>query len=119
MERPLSVLLVTPETGLLRLATWTFHSAGRIVFGVDAIASLGDHLRELGAETDRVLVVTDEMLVEAGVCDQVTGVLDAAGIESEVFSQGCPEPPLASGQGGEPDRVRAAAHGVLPCSHGG
>ena len=74
--------------------TWTFHSAGRIVFGVDAIASLGDHLRELGAETDRVLVVTDEMLVEAGVCGQVTEVLDAAGIGSEVFSQGCPEPPL-------------------------
>ena len=47
--------------------TWTFHSAGRIVFGVDAIASLGDHLQELGAETDRVLVVTDEMLVEAGI----------------------------------------------------
>ena len=74
--------------------TWTFHSAGRIVFGVDAIASLGDHLRELGAETDRVLVVTDEMLVEAGVCGQVTDVLDAAGIGSEVVSPGCPEPPL-------------------------
>ena len=74
--------------------TWTFHSAGRIVFGVDASASRGDHLHELGAETDRVLVVTDEMLVEAGVCGQVTDVLDAAGIGSEVFSQGCPEPPL-------------------------
>jgi len=74
--------------------TWTFHSAGRIVFGVDAIASLGGHLCELGADSGRVLVVTDGMLVEAGVCARVTEVLGAAGIESEVFSQGCPEPPL-------------------------
>ena len=74
--------------------TWTFHSAGRIVFGVDAIASLGGHLCELGADSGRVLVVTDGMLVEAGVCARVTEVLEAAGIESEVFSQGCPEPPL-------------------------
>jgi len=74
--------------------TWTFHSAGRVVFGLDAIASLGDHLRELSDDPGRVLVVTDPMLVEAGVCERVTEELSAAGIESAVFEGGCPEPPL-------------------------
>ena len=74
--------------------TWTFHSAGRIVFGLDAINSLGSHLRELGGETDRVMLVTDSMLVDAGVVSQVTDALSAVGVESEVFSEGCPEPPL-------------------------
>ena len=87
--------------------TWTFHSAGRIVFGVDAIASLGDHLQELGAETDRVLVVTDEMLVEAGVCGQVTDVLDAAGIGSptttELAKTFCSQPRTPAGNRGDGD----------------
>jgi len=74
--------------------TWTFHTAGRIVFGLDAVDSLGDHLRELSTESSRVLVVTDRTLVEAGVCERVTGVLSAAGIEWSVFDGGCPEPPM-------------------------
>ena len=75
-------------------STWTFHSAGRIVFGLDAISSLGEHLRELSVDSSRVLVVTDPVLVEAGVCERVTESLAAAGIESSVFAGGCPEPPL-------------------------
>ena len=74
--------------------TWTFHTAGRIVFGLDAVDSLGDHLRELSTESSRVLVVTDTTLVEAGVCERVTGSLSAAGIESAVFDGGCPEPAM-------------------------
>lgn len=72
--------------------TWTFHSAGRLVFGIDAIESLGGHLQELGG--GHVLVVTDGVLVEAGVAGRVTAALAASGIESTVFSGGCPEPPL-------------------------
>ena len=49
--------------------TWTFHTAGRVVFGLDAVDSLGDHLTELSTDSTRVLVVTDPMLVEAGVCE--------------------------------------------------
>ena len=74
--------------------TWTFHSAGRIVFGIDAVASLGDHLLELTEESSRVLIVTDPALVEAGVCERVREALGASGIESAVFDGGCPEPPL-------------------------
>lgn len=74
--------------------TWTFHTAGRVVFGLDAIDSLGDHLTELSTDSTRVLVVTDPMLVEAGVCERVTESLSGSGIESVVFDRGCPEPPL-------------------------
>ncbi|MFP6704139.1 MAG: iron-containing alcohol dehydrogenase, partial [Planctomycetaceae bacterium] len=74
--------------------TWTFHTAGRVVFGLDAIDSLGDHLTELSTDSTRVLIVTDPMLVEAGVCERVTESLSGSGIESVVFDRGCPEPPL-------------------------
>ncbi|HAA49905.1 MAG TPA: alcohol dehydrogenase [Planctomycetaceae bacterium] len=74
--------------------TWTFHSAGRIVFGIDAVESLGDHLLELTEESSRVLIVTDPALVDAGVCERVREALRESGIESTVFDGGCPEPPL-------------------------
>ena len=74
--------------------TWRFHSAGRIVFGIDAVAALGDHLLELTEESSRVLIITDPALVEAGVCERVREALSASGIESAVFDGGCPEPPL-------------------------
>jgi len=72
--------------------TWTFHSAGRLVFGNNAILQLPQHLKELDAH--RVLIVTDTALVSAGVVQQVRGVLEQGGIASEVFTEGCPEPPL-------------------------
>ena len=63
--------------------TWTFHTAGRVVFGLDAIDSLGDHLTELSTDSTRVLIVTDPMLVEAGVCERVTESLSGSGISFE------------------------------------
>ena len=72
--------------------TWTFHSAGRLVFGNNAILQLPQHLKELDAH--RVLIVTDTALVSAGVVQQVRGVLEQGGITTEVFTEGCPEPPL-------------------------
>ena len=49
--------------------TWTFSSAGRIIFGTGAVRQLGDVLRRL--RLTRALVVTDTNLVQAGVYDEV------------------------------------------------
>jgi alcohol dehydrogenase class IV len=71
--------------------TWTFSSAGQIVFGPGAVRQLADVVRRL--RLARVLIVTDERLVEAGVLDQVKQAL-GAGAALEVFAGGEPEPSL-------------------------
>ncbi len=71
--------------------TWTFSSAGQIIFGAGAIGQLPDVVRRLGLK--RVLIVTDARLVEAGLCDQITTLLkDRATLK--VFAGGEPEPSL-------------------------
>ncbi|MCH8923948.1 MAG: iron-containing alcohol dehydrogenase [Planctomycetes bacterium] len=72
--------------------TWNFNTAGRIVFGRDAVRRLGQIAGGLGAR--RVLVVTDESLVDAGVVGRVTGPLSEAGVVLERFTGGQPDPPL-------------------------
>jgi alcohol dehydrogenase class IV len=70
--------------------TWTFHSAGQLVFGRDAVLQLGDIAQRLKAE--RALVVTDANLVKAGLAERVQKPLSAAGLAVETFSGGEPEP---------------------------
>lgn len=72
--------------------TWTFHSAGQIVFGKNAVNHLGEVARRLSAK--RVLVITDPMLDEAGVLDRVRAALMEAGLEVEASTAGEPEPSL-------------------------
>jgi alcohol dehydrogenase class IV len=70
--------------------TWTFHSAGKIIFGPGAAAQLGDEATRLGLR--RVLVITDPVLVTAGLVDSVRAPLTAAGVTVDVFDGGEPEP---------------------------
>jgi alcohol dehydrogenase class IV len=70
--------------------TWTFHSAGELIFGRHATQQLGDLAIRLGAR--RILLVTDPVLVKAGVVESVHVPLSEAGIRVEVFSGGEPEP---------------------------
>lgn len=72
--------------------TWTFHSAGSLIFGPHAVRQLGDVAGKLGAR--RVLIVTDPALVKSGAVELVREPLAAAGIGVEVFSGGEPEPSL-------------------------
>lgn len=69
---------------------WTFHSAGSLVFGRDAVTQLGAVAGRLKAR--RVFVVTDTVLAGAGVLDRVRGPLAAAGVDVAVFDGGKPEP---------------------------
>jgi alcohol dehydrogenase class IV len=72
--------------------TWTFHSAGQLVFGRGAAARLGDIAVRLRAR--RALVVTDPILLTAGLVEPVHAPLSEAGVAVEVFSGGEPEPSL-------------------------
>ena len=72
--------------------TWNFNSAGQIVFGRHSVAQLGRIADELGAE--RVLIITDHSLADAGLVQRVSGPLLESGIKVEVFSGGQPDPPI-------------------------
>src|SRR5579884_1842808 len=90
--------------------TWTFHSAGQLVFGRHATKQLGDIVSRLGAR--RILIVTDTVLAKAGLVEPVHVPLSEAGVVVEVFSGGEPEPSLhavaaavAMGRDFRPDAV--------------
>jgi alcohol dehydrogenase class IV len=90
--------------------TWTFHSAGQLIFGRHATQQLGDVVSRLGAR--RVLIVTDPILVKAGLVEPVHVPLSEAGVAVEVFSGGEPEPStraadaaVAMGRDFRPDAV--------------
>ena len=72
--------------------TWTFHSAGQLIFGRDATRQLGDIAGRLGLK--RVLVVTDSLLLRSGVLEFVHPPLSESGVAVEVFPGGEPEPSL-------------------------
>ncbi len=73
--------------------TWTFHSAGTLCFGQNAVAQLGEIARRLAAQ--RVLIVTDQILVRAGLLEKLCVPLRDAGIAFDVFDGGAPEPSIA------------------------
>ena len=72
--------------------TWNFHTAGQLTFGAGAVRLLG----QLAArrQLERVLVVTDRTLVEAGLAVRVHDSLEAAGIAFDTFDGGEAEPSL-------------------------
>ena len=72
--------------------TWNFNTAGQLVFGRNAVDQIGDRVREMGAR--RLLLVTDQTLLETGLVDRVSAPLRAANVTVEVFAGGSPEPPL-------------------------
>lgn len=76
--------------------TWTFHSAGQLLFGRGAVQQLGEAVRRLGGQ--HVFVVTDPALVQAGWCARVCQVLQEAGRTVTVFAEGEPEPSFAVAQ---------------------
>ena len=74
------------------MSPWTFHSAGSLVFGRDAVTRLGAVADRLKAR--RVFVITDSNLIAAGVVDRVKRQLGDAGVTVGVFDGGKPEPPV-------------------------
>ena len=72
--------------------TWTFHSAGQIIFGRNGVNRLGEVAQHLHIK--RVFIVTDAILVRAGLADRVRTPLTKSGVSLEVFNGGEAEPSL-------------------------
>ncbi|HSQ56643.1 MAG TPA: iron-containing alcohol dehydrogenase [Gemmata sp.] len=75
------------------MRTWSFSSAGTLFFGRHAVRH---HLREACERLNakRALIVTDPILVKAGILAQVTEPLIVGGVPFEVFDRVTPEPPV-------------------------
>jgi alcohol dehydrogenase class IV len=72
--------------------TWTFHSAGTLIFGRNAVRELGDVVKRLPAR--RCFVVADSVLEEIGIVATVTDSLRTARINYVVWPHGEAEPSL-------------------------
>src|SRR5262249_4068333 len=86
-------------------STWPFHTAAELHFGRHAAGQLGEVAARLGAK--RILIVTDPILVKAGVVEQVHVPLTESGVLVEVFSGGEPGPSF------RPTEASIAAAGPL------
>jgi len=73
--------------------TWTFHSAGTLVFGNGAVNELGR--RCLTHNWRRIFVVSDQHLARAGIVPRVMQILQDAGLTTNLFDQGEAEPSVA------------------------
>lgn len=71
---------------------WSFHSATSLIFGRDAVRQVGDIAKQHRAT--RVFVVTDAVLMKAGIVEQVHRPLLAAGLTVDIFDAIQPEPTL-------------------------
>ncbi|PJM73618.1 iron-containing alcohol dehydrogenase, partial [Bifidobacterium simiarum] len=67
-------------------------------FGRGAIKEIPDVARKHGFR--KAFIVTDPVLLETGTAKKVTDVLDAAGLEYEVFDNVKPNPPVECIQDG-------------------
>jgi alcohol dehydrogenase class IV len=73
------------------MRTWSFSSAGTLYFGRHAVRH---HLRDAceRLSTRRAFVVTDTILVKAGLVSQVADPLTQGGVTLEAFDRVTPEP---------------------------
>lgn len=88
--------------------SWSFFSAGRIVFGSGSVKQLGQLVQPW--KTSRALIIADAALVKAGIVAQVVDPLRSLGLAVDVFDGGEPEPSfaiaeaaIAKGQASRPD----------------
>jgi alcohol dehydrogenase class IV len=70
--------------------TWTFHSAGQVLFGRNAARQLGEVAQRLQAK--RILIVTDPVLPKAGLVSRIREPLERSNVALELFTGGEPEP---------------------------
>jgi len=73
--------------------TWNFYSAGQLTFGPGAVSQLTDHVMRRGIE--RLMIITDQTLVEVGIVAKVIEALDATNTIIDVFDGSEAEPSIA------------------------
>lgn len=85
-------------------------------FGAGSVEVIPDELARRGFT--KAFVVSDGVLVQTGVTGRVTGLLDAAGVPYEVYSDVLPNPPIENVQAGVA-AFRASGADVLIAVGGG
>ncbi len=86
---------MTPtSSGFPRRETWTFHSAGQLLFGRNAVRQLGAVVARLKAK--KALLITDPILVSVGLVKPIEQALRETNVALEVFAEGEPEPALGT-----------------------
>src|SRR5262245_46717352 len=84
------------DRSLAMRETWTFHSAGKLLFGRNAVRQLGDVAAWVGAK--RVLIVTDPVLAKAGTLERIRVPLAESSVSVESFTEGEPEPSMRAAE---------------------
>jgi alcohol dehydrogenase len=73
-------------------STWSFHSAGQLVFGPGAIQQLGELVAR--RRWRRIFIITDPILEQLGFVQRLTQPLADRQLEVGLFAGGEPEPSL-------------------------
>ncbi|SHF54750.1 Iron-containing alcohol dehydrogenase [Desulforamulus putei DSM 12395] len=68
-----------------------YYTPQKIVFGVNAVDNISQHIKEKGW-SGKAIIVTDPILAKNGIADRVVAALKKDNIEVAVFDQGKPEP---------------------------
>lgn len=69
-----------------------FKTTPKIITGVKSITALPQEVSQLGGR--KILIITDEGIVKAGICDQVLQILKGETDQIKIYGKVPPEPPL-------------------------
>jgi alcohol dehydrogenase len=73
---------------------WTFHNAGKIIFGNGALHNINNLLRQ--QKVRKVAVITDIGLKRAGLLSKLLSILERSNLQVFVYDKAIPEPTLKS-----------------------
>lgn len=93
------------------IAPFEFVPPVRVVYGENTLERLGELAADLGIR--KALVVSDPPIVETGITPRAVGNLQAAGIESVVFSDLSPNPDSAMVEAGRKVAAEHAIDGII------
>jgi alcohol dehydrogenase class IV len=71
----------------MSLAPFDFQLRTRICFGLGMVKSTADHLASLAPNIQQVLLVTDKGVRDAGLVRQVSGPMQKAGLDIQIFDR--------------------------------
>ena len=96
--------------------SFEFKLPTRILFGVNLVDSLGEEVKALGIR--RVLLVTDEGVVNAGLLDRVIRALDSAAIDHRAFDSVEANPTTTTVHNGADIFLKDKCDGILAVGGG-
>lgn len=77
---------------MFRIHDFCFRSPKSLVFGNGFMEKLPEHFEKL--QVKKVLIVTDEVILQVGIYEKLVNILDTFGVAFEVYSKVQPEPPV-------------------------